>query len=103
MSLGPCRAGYQRHPSFCGAVNETTSVLCSYRMPGRLHSDRHTRHLDHRDGFALVRRSVAERYAIATRYLSRNGGRSACVRPDPLRLTRTTERYGKIIIVCLEA
>jgi hypothetical protein len=66
-------------------------------MLGRLHSDRHTRHLDHRDGFAFVRRSVGKRHATATRYQNRNGGRSACARPDPLRLTRATERYGQII------
>ena len=89
--------GHQRHPPCCGAVNETTGVLRSYRMLGRLHSDRHTRHLDHRDGFAFVRRSVGKRHGTATRYQNWNRRRSACARPDPLRLTRATERYGQII------
>jgi hypothetical protein len=66
-------------------------------MLGRLHSDRHTRHLNHRDGFAFVRRSVGKRHATATRYQNRNSWRSACARADPLRLTRATERYRQII------
>jgi hypothetical protein len=86
--------GQRRHPPWCGAINETASVLCSYRMLGRLHSDRHTGHVDHRDGFAFVRFSVGKRRALATRHRHRDGERSACARPDPLRLTRATERYG---------
>jgi hypothetical protein len=60
-------------------------------MPGRLHSDRHPRHLDHRHGFAFVRRPVGKRYATWSRYRNRNSGRSACARPDPLRLTRASK------------
>ena len=92
--------GQRRHPPWCGAINETARVWCSYRMPGRLHSDRHTRHLDHRDGFALVRRPGGKRRALATRHRNRDGERSACARPAPLRLTRATERYGQIIAGC---
>jgi hypothetical protein len=82
--------GHPGHLSCRGAVDETTRVLCAYRMPGRLHSDRHTRDLDHHGGFAFVRRPVGKRNDTASWYWARNGGPA----DGALRLTRATQALG---------